>query len=70
MARYKDIQAYVRSKDGFVPKSCWIAEVLSDHGLTKGTAPNRRGGAQRLHPCPDKKRPAIEDALRHFGMIK
>jgi hypothetical protein len=69
MARYKDIQEYVRAKNGFVPKSCWIAEVLSDHGLTKSVAPNRRDGTQRLHPCPVGKRPAIEGALKYFGMI-
>jgi hypothetical protein len=70
MARYKDIQDYVRSKSGFVPKSCWIAEVLSEHGLTKSVAPNRKDGAQRLHPCPAQKRPEIENALKHFEMIK
>lgn len=70
MARYKDVQEYVRATDGFVPKSCWIAEVLSEHGLTRSVAPNRRDGAPRLHPCPEKKRPAIERALRHFGTIK
>ena len=70
MASYKQIREYVREKNGFVPKSCWIAHVLSDVGLTKTVAPNRRNGAARLHPCPDVKRPAIVNALKHFQMIR
>ncbi len=69
VASYREIQEYVRGKNGFVPKSCWIAHVLSDCGLTKSVAPNRRDGSPRQYPCPDKKRPAIMDALAHFGMV-
>lgn len=68
-ATYARIQAYVREQSGFTPKSCWIAHVLSDHGLTHKTSPNRIDKAARVHPCPDAKRPAIEAALRHFRVI-
>ena len=59
----------VKSERGFSPKSCWIAHVLSDHGLTKRAAHNRDDPNLRAHPCPVLKRPAIEAALRHFAMI-
>jgi hypothetical protein len=68
-ATYAKIQAYVREQSGFTPKSCWVAHVLFDHGRTRRTSPNRIDNAARVHPCPDSKRPAIEAALRHFGMI-
>lgn len=69
MATYKEIQDYVRARAGWVPKSCWIAHVLSDYGRTRTVAPNRRDGRKRLYPCPDVKRPAIVSALEHFGMV-
>ena len=69
MATYKEIQTQVRERNGFVPKSCWIAHVLSDHGRTGKPSPNRISPTDRKHPCPANKRPAIEEALRHFRMI-
>jgi hypothetical protein len=69
MATYKEIQNYVRLRHAFVPKTCWIADVKGGFGLTERQAPNRRSSARREVPCPADKRPAIEDALRHFRMI-
>lgn len=69
MATYKDIQNYVRKNNDFMPKTCWIAHVMADHGLTKRIAPNRIDRTGRAYPCPDEKRPAIESALRHFRII-
>ncbi len=40
MATYKEIENYVRSNFGFVPKTCWIADVKSSFGLTKRIAYN------------------------------
>jgi hypothetical protein len=68
MATYKQIAEYVRSNDGIVIKTCWIAHILSDHGKTRSVAPNRIGVA-RKYPCPPEKRPAIERALKKFAMI-
>ena len=53
---------------GFMPKTCWIAHVMADHGLTRRVASNRLDPRKRKHPCPPDKRPAIENALRYFGM--
>ena len=69
MATYKEIQDRVRSMEGYVPKTCWIAHVMSDHGLTTRMASNRISPTTRAAPCPEVKRPAIEGALRHFKMI-
>jgi hypothetical protein len=69
MATYNEIQSYVRKKNGFVVKTCWIAHVKADHGLTARLAPNRVNPSKRIHACPPDKRGTIEAALRHFGMI-
>jgi hypothetical protein len=69
MATYREIQNWVRIKSGFVPKTCWIAHVKSDHGLIERNAPNRFMHPVRFHPCPPQRRSAIEAALRHFGMV-
>jgi hypothetical protein len=69
MATYKQIAEYVRTKNGFAPKTCWIAHVLSDQGLTKRKAANRIDPKMRAYPCPPLKRDAIESALKHFAMI-
>ena len=68
MATYKQIQAFVRQHNGYVPKPCWIADVKDQYGLTTRRAPNRQSN-ERKHPCPSHKRADIEVAFRQFGMI-
>lgn len=69
MATYKQIQFFLKEK--YLPtfKSCWIAHVKCDFGLTRGKSPNRKDPDTRMHSCSDKYRDHIIDALRHFGMI-
>ncbi len=69
MATYKTIIAHVRDQAGFVAKTCWIAHVMSDHGLTQRLAHNRINKDYRTHPCPSQRRFAIEQALRQLGVI-
>lgn len=69
VATYRQIQERVKSSAGFVPETCWIAHVKSDHGLVRREAFNRADSNVRRHPCPPGRRDAIEDALRHYGMI-
>jgi hypothetical protein len=69
MATYHQLQLRTRERYGFVPKTCWIAQVLSDHGLTRRQAPNRADPHQRLAPCPPEKRHAIEQVCRELGRI-
>jgi hypothetical protein len=66
---YRIIQGYVKLVFGFVPETCWIAHVKSLGGLTLRTAPNRLDPNSRANPCPDRRRPAIEQALRDLGVL-
>jgi hypothetical protein len=70
MATYEQIQQRIRQTEGYVVKTCWIADVKAAHGLTTRIAPNRLNAQKRKHPCPPEKRSVIERALRHFGMMK
>lgn len=69
MATYRDIAQQVKQADGFVPKPCWIAHVLSGHGLTRRQAFNRINSDRRTNPCPPQKRAAIERALMRLGIV-
>ena len=69
MATYPDIQAYVVKKYGWKPETCWIADAKRKCGIPVKDAPNRKG-KESVKPCPDSKLPAIQEAFRHFGMIK
>ena len=68
MATYKQIQKYVKGKYGFIPKTCWIADVKGQCGLSVRRAWNRKSD-EREEPCPPEKVKAIKAALRDFGMI-
>jgi hypothetical protein len=69
MVTYRKIQEYVMANFGFVPKTCWIAHVLSDYGMTHGAAPNRIDANRRKVPCPSEKRGPIEMACWALGRI-
>jgi hypothetical protein len=69
MATYSEIQDYIRAKDGFSVKTCWIADIKRSHGLITRSAPNRIDPLRPTYPCPIEKRPSIEAALRHFDML-
>lgn len=69
MATYAEIRRYVKQINGVNVETCHIAHVLSEHGLAIRAAPNRINPNKRVKPCPNGKHKAIEDALRHFGMI-
>ena len=67
-ATYAQIQWYVREAYGFVPLTGWFAHVKGLHGLPVRRAPNRQRDERRF-PCPADKRAAIEEGLRHFGLL-
>lgn len=69
MATYKQIQQDVRTREGWVPKTCWIAHVKELNGLPISRAPNRASEARQV-PCPAEKRAAIEEAMRARGMLR
>ena len=69
MARYRDVQKDVKLHSGFVPKTCWIADVRVLNGLPTRKAPNRAKGVSRAYPCPPNKRHAIEESFRRVGWL-
>ncbi len=67
MPTYSEIQKFVQHHHGFIPKTAWITHVKALRGLPTRRAAAGRG--RRVVPCPPEKREAIEQALRHFGLI-
>ena len=68
MATYNQIINYVRENYGYTVRTCWIADIKAQHGLTVRRSWNRQGNG-RQNSCPETKQTSIEGALRHFGMI-
>ena len=68
MATYKQIQKFVKDKNGFMPQSCWIAHAKEITGLPVKRSHRRTGS--RVKPCPEDKLKPIQDAFRHFGMME
>jgi hypothetical protein len=66
---YADIAREVQRIGGFVPKTCWIAHVKSEFGLTSRMVPNRLDVKSRKYPYPPGKRPVIVEAMRRLGVI-
>ncbi len=66
---YQNIRGYVFGEVGFLVETCWIADVKRSNGIPMRAAPNRKSPSSQVKPCPPEKRPAIEAALRHYGMI-
>jgi hypothetical protein len=61
---YGQIQAYCRRTYGFTPQTCWIADVLSELGLTRRQAPNRKDPLALRKPCPAHRRFEILEAAK------
>ena len=51
---------------GFVPKTCWIADMLEASGKRLRHAWNRIDSNIRKHPCPTAKREAILQAIQRL----
>jgi hypothetical protein len=69
MATRAEIQKFVQRHHGFIPKPGWIAHVKEVYGVPTLSGANRARRHRDIEPCPSDKREAIEEALRHFGMI-
>jgi hypothetical protein len=69
MATDTEIQKFVQHHHGFIPKTGWIAHVKEIHGIPTLRAANRVRRGRDIEPCPAEKREAIEEALRHFGVL-
>ena len=57
---YKEVAECVKRRTGKTVKTCWIAEVKRELGLTDRAAWNRGQGAG-APPCP----PRFKEAIRH-----
>ena len=62
MLTYRQIVECVRSRTGRTVRTCWIAEVKRELGLTKRVAWNR-GQGRRASPCPEHYKEAIRYCL-------
>jgi hypothetical protein len=69
VAKYREIQDYVKKEYGLLPKSCWIAHVKEMTGLQPRISHRRYDPNVRQEPCPPNKVEPIKKAFRHFGMI-
>ena len=69
MATYQEIQTYVKQIYGFEPKTCWIAHVKELSSLPVRRAWNSEGKERKV-PCPTKKVEIIQEAFKHFKMMK
>jgi hypothetical protein len=69
MATDTEIQKFVQHHHGFIPKTGWIAHVKEIHGIPTLREANRVRRGRDIEPCPAEKREAIEEALRHFGVL-
>jgi hypothetical protein len=69
MATDAEIQKFVQSHHGFIPKTGWIVHVKEVHGIATLRGAKRARRDRDIEPCPPEKREAIEEALRHFGVI-
>ena len=70
-ATYKQIQAYVLEHTGLKVSCLYIAQVKAKHGIIERDCYNKpKNEGSKVPKCPPEKEKAIEDALRHFQMIK
>ena len=69
MATYKDIQNKVKEKFGYIPKTCWIADVKDKCGLEVKESANRISGDERSNPCPINKIKDLKEAFQDLGLI-
>lgn len=69
-ATYQEIKDYVLAKSGLKVSTLYIAQVKQKHGIIARECYNApKTDGCRVPQCPEEKGAAIEEALRHFGMI-
>jgi hypothetical protein len=69
MAKYNSTAQLTKIKWGFTTKTCWIAHILSDYGLTTRLAHNRHDSLRRKHRCPPHRRQQLEEVMRELGIL-
>ncbi len=70
-ASYQEIKDYVLEHTGLKVSCLYIAQVKAKHGIIERDCYNKpKNEGSKVPKCPPEKEKAIEDALRHFRMIK
>lgn len=69
-ATYGEIKDYVLKQTGLKVSSLYIAQVKQKCGIIERENYNKAKSEEARQPkCPAEKEKAIEEALRHFGML-
>jgi len=63
----QEIRNWVLRQHGLDVELAWIVDCKQECGLPVEDV--RAFQRSRFSPCPPEMRPAIKQALRHFGMI-
>ena len=70
-ATYNEIRNWVQEHYGMHVTNLNIAQVKQKNGIIEQENYNEPKSPDSQHPqCPEEKVKAIEDAMRHFQMIK
>ena len=69
-ATYEEIKAYVLEHTGLQVSNLYIAQVKRECGIIERENYNKAKSEDSRHPkCPEEKKEAILEALKHFVMI-
>ena len=69
-ATYEEIKAYVLEQTGLQVSNLYIAQVKRECGIIERENYNKPKSEYSRQPqCPEEKRKAIMEALKHFGMV-
>ncbi len=69
-ATYEEIKAYVLEQTGLQVSNLYIAQVKRECGIIERENYNNPKSEESRQPqCPEEKRKAIMEALKHFGMV-
>ena len=61
---YTQIENYVKSKFGYSPKPCWVADVKRQMGYNIKIAHNRENENSIKNKCPKNKINDIKEAIK------
>ena len=70
-ATYEQIKSYVEETTGLKVSTLYISQIKRKCGIEVGDSYNQAKSEDSKQPqCPEDKKRAIMDALKHFGLIK
>ena len=69
-ATYEQIKEYISDQHDVQVSSLYIAQVKRKHGIIERENYNKGEEGHYVPQCPPEKEKVIEEALKHFGMLK